>query len=464
MSRPSTARSNGPTVMPVTTMTNEDGEVQCPICKTMRYMNHDLVFFINPECYHPLCNNCVHRLFENGPNQCPYVGCHKTLRKKGFREPTFSDLNVEREVDIRKRVAAVFNNTEDDFEDLKAYNDYLDMVETLTMDLVYGTEAERQAASQKLLAWEDAHRADIERNRRHGERLREQTRRQVQAEQKAARERRAEAQRVEEEDRQRKAQQREEDLDMLASAPAGQASKIMLKKRGQHRKEALAESEAAAMRRAATVASGGLSIKGLKKKTAGGGGGGGADGAGADEDRGPYDPFGKLDLSPSRYSLKTTYRNDFLESVRHMTESAAGGYNVQEYYSRALFEAYAGMGVFVGDEKETGRIGMDFREVATIEAEMAAAGAHESSGEERRVNSMGRSRAVSAKVVRAVGGGGTAARGSDALRLAAAANSSRGGSSPHTTTGGGDDSDGDVHMKDAAMPDAEVVKMDVDDL
>lgn len=453
MSHPSAARSNGPTVMPVTTMTNEDGEVQCPICKTMRYMNHDLVFFINPECYHPLCNNCVHRLFENGPNQCPYVGCHKTLRKKGFREPTFSDLNVEREVDIRKRVAAVFNNSEDDFEDLKAYNDYLDMVETLTMDLVYGTEQERQAASQKLLAWEDAHRVDIERNRRHGERLREQTRRQAQAEQKAARERRAEAQRVEEEERQLKAQQREEDLDMLASAPAGQASKIMLKKRGQHRKEALAESEAAAMRRAAAVASGGFNIKGLKKKAAGAAGG--AAGAVADEDRGPYDPFGKLDLNPSRYSLKTTYRNDFLEGVRHMTDSAAGGYNVQEYYSRALFEAFAGMGVFVSDEKETGRIGMDFREVATIEAEMAA---NESSGGEQERRVVGKRKPMAAKAVRTASG--TVARGSDALRLAAAANSSRGGSSPYM----GGDSDGDVHMKDAAMPDSEVVKMDVDDL
>lgn len=361
MSRPSTARSSAPTSAPVTTTTNADGEEQCPICKTLRYYNRSLVFLINPECYHPLCDNCVNRLFESGPNQCPYVGCHKTLRKKGFREPTFSDLTVEREVDIRKRVASVFNKVEDEFEDLRAYNDYLDMVESLTMDLVYGAEPERAAANEKLLAWEDDHRTDIERNRRQGERQREQTRRQQVAEQKAAQQRRADAQRAEDEERAAKARQREEDLDMLAAAPAG---KVMLKKRGQHRQEALAESQAAAIRRAAVAASGGLSIKGLKKR--------GVQTHGVDEERGPYDPFGKLDLRPLRYEVKSSYRNEFLDSLRLGSQAATGGYNVHEYYSRALFEAFAGLAVFVENEKEMGVAGIDFREVATVEATLAA--------------------------------------------------------------------------------------------
>lgn len=368
MSRP-VSRPGAPTAAPVTTMTNSDGEEQCPICKTLRYMNRNMIFLINPECYHPLCNNCVDRLFENGPNQCPYIGCHKTLRKKAFREPTFSDLNVEREVDIRRRVMAVFNRTEDEFEDLRAYNDYLNMVEDLVQDLTYGNEKERSEANTRLLAWEDEHRAEIERNKRHGEKMREATRRQLQNEQEAARRRRQDAARLEEEERQAKARQREEDLDTLARAPAGSAGKIMLKKRGQHRKDVLAESEAAALRRAAAAANGGLSIRGLKKKAAGtkDGGGGGAGG-----ESGPYDPFGRLDLRPSRYVLKTEYKNDWLNNARHHSSNTAGGYSVQEYYSRAMFEAFAGLAVFVGDEKETGRVGLDFREVATMEAGMAA--------------------------------------------------------------------------------------------
>lgn len=349
-------------------MTNSDGEEQCPICKTLRYMNRSMVFLINPECYHPLCNNCVDRLFENGPNQCPYIGCHKTLRKKAFREPTFADLNVEREVGIRRRVMAVFNRAEDEFEDLRAYNDYLNMVEDLIQDLAYGDDQARDAANTRLLAWEDEHRAEIERNKRHGDKVREATRRQLQNEKEAARRRRQDAARLEEEEKLAKAREREEQLDTLARAPAGSAGKIMLKKRGQHRKDVQAESEAAALRRAQAAASGGFSIRGLKKRPAGGQDGSGGGGGSGVEDSGPYDPFGRLDLRPSRYVLKAEYKNDWLNNARHHYSNTAGGYSVQEYYSRAMFEAFAGLAVFVGDEKETGRAGTEDTKTTTAQS------------------------------------------------------------------------------------------------
>ncbi|ROV95882.1 hypothetical protein VSDG_05230 [Cytospora chrysosperma] len=374
--KPTTSANGGPIAAPTSSsLTNPSGEEQCPICKTLRYMNKSMRFLINPECYHALCNNCVDRLFEKGPNQCPYIGCHKTLRKKAFREPTFGDLSVEREVDIRRRVAAVFNKAEDEFEDLASYNEYLEMVEGLTMDLVYGAAAAQSAAEERLLQWEEHHRAEIERNKRAGERARESTRRQIAAEHEAARQRRADAARAEEEERLQRLRQREEDLDTLARAPQGQAARVMLKKRGQHRKEELAASEAAALRRAAAAAGGGLSIRGLKKKggeAAGGVGGGGAGGGGADADAGPYDPFGRLDLRPGRYELRGEYKNPFLDGARHDNKYTAGGYDLHEYYARAMFEAFAGLAVFVGDEKETGRVGLDFGDVATEGARMAA--------------------------------------------------------------------------------------------
>lgn len=360
-----------------TSLTNTEGEDQCPICKTLRYMNKNMRFLINPECYHALCNNCVDRLFENGPNQCPYIGCHKTLRKKGFREPTFGDLQVEREVDIRRRVAAVFNKTEDDFEDLPSFNEYLEMVEALTMDLVYGAAGAQAAAGEKLLQWEEHHRAEIERNKKAGERARETSRRQMAAEHEAARQRRLEAARAEEDERRERLRQREEDLDTLARAPQGQAARVMLKKRGQHRKEELAASEAAALRRAAAAAGGGLSIRGLKKKGgAGAGAGAGADAAGGagagDGGSGPFDPFGRLDLRPTRYELQKEYKNPFLDGARRDHKYTAGGYDLQEYYARSMFDAFAGLAVFVADEKETGAVGMDFGDVATEGARQAA--------------------------------------------------------------------------------------------
>jgi hypothetical protein len=79
----------------------------CPICKSSRYLNPDMRFLINPECYHRICDSCVDRLFSAGPNSCPVVGCKKTLRKNRFRTQTFEDIGVEREVDIRKRVMAM---------------------------------------------------------------------------------------------------------------------------------------------------------------------------------------------------------------------------------------------------------------------------------------------------------------------------------------------------------------------
>jgi len=64
-------------------------------------------FLVNPECYHKMCESCVDRIFSHGPAPCPIAGCKRTLRKAKFRTQTFEDLKVEREVDIRRRVAQV---------------------------------------------------------------------------------------------------------------------------------------------------------------------------------------------------------------------------------------------------------------------------------------------------------------------------------------------------------------------
>ncbi len=65
-------------------------------------------FLVNPECYHRMCESCVDRIFSHGPAPCPVAGCHRTLRKQRFRKQTFGDIRVEREVDVRKRVAKMY--------------------------------------------------------------------------------------------------------------------------------------------------------------------------------------------------------------------------------------------------------------------------------------------------------------------------------------------------------------------
>ncbi|KAL9116482.1 MAG: hypothetical protein Q9187_006991 [Circinaria calcarea] len=84
-----------------------DEDEICPVCKSSRYLNPNMRFLVNPECYHKMCESCVDRIFSQGPAPCPVAGCGRTLRKARFRTQTFGDIKVEREVDIRRRVASV---------------------------------------------------------------------------------------------------------------------------------------------------------------------------------------------------------------------------------------------------------------------------------------------------------------------------------------------------------------------
>jgi CDK-activating kinase assembly factor MAT1 len=322
----------------------DDQEETCPVCKTTRYFNKDMEFRINPECYHRMCKTCVERIFRDGPNQCPYAGCHKTLRLRGFKTAFFTDLFVEREVDIRRRVAAVFNQVEEDFVTLDDYNDYLYMVEDLTHDMVNGNTEAKAAAESKLLEWEAQHRADIERNKMLARETEDSRQKRLAAEQEAARQRRLRELEADADEKASAARFREEMLNSLQSAEAGQAdavlNKVMLKKRGQQRRDAAMEAAAAA-----AAAGGGLSIRGLRDRKAA---------AAAQSDK-PYDPFGGLDLTPSRVDLSTgrlgEYRHPWVDAIRTKDDFKVGGYSSEEYLSRALFEAFSGLGVFIEDEK-----------------------------------------------------------------------------------------------------------------
>lgn len=348
--RPSVSGSAGGTGP--ATLSSDD---MCPVCKTIRYLNKDMEFLINPDCYHPMCSNCVNRLFNDGPNQCPYAGCHQTLRRNNFRSAFFGDLTVEREVDIRRRVAAVFNRVEDDFETLRDYNDYLQMVEDLTFDLVSGDEQTRARANADLREYEKQHKAEIDRNRKAGREADESARRRLAAERETARQRRLQAAKEAEEERLERVRSNEEALDQLARGD-GQA-RVQLKRRGQQRATAPApEPDGAAE---VTGATGRLSIRGLKEKK-------------APEHTAPYDPFAGYDFRPDRYRLRDTFVNDWLNGFARDPKHATGGYDVREYYARAMFDAFSGLGVFIDDEKETGSLDMSAREVADFGAGMAA--------------------------------------------------------------------------------------------
>lgn len=319
-----------------------DDDETCPVCKTTRYFNKDMEFLIHPECYHRMCRTCVERIFKDGPNQCPYAGCHKTLRLRGFKSAYFGDLGVEREVDIRRRVAAVFNKVEDDFDSLESYNEYLYMVECLTDDLVNGNESQKRTAESQLSDWEAQHKADIERNRRLARESDETRQKRLAAEQDVARQRRLQELQDDEAERESNARLREEALDTLVNAEMGQATAVMkkieLKKRGGQLRPGVASSNIPSVT--------GLSIRGLREKPT----------IGSESvSEGPYDPYGGLDLAPTRVDLSSeklqSYTSEWVSAVRTKHDYTVGGYSSEEYLSRALFEAFSGLGVFINEEK-----------------------------------------------------------------------------------------------------------------
>ncbi|KAJ2722012.1 TFIIH/NER complex subunit [Coemansia sp. Benny D115] len=112
----------------------------CPQCKSERYLNPTMKLLVGP-CYHKLCEACVIRTFDAGPAPCPE--CQRILRKNEFYQPIFEDLTVENEVRIRARMAQTYNKRQEDFKSLSDYNDYLEMVEELTLKQLYEEDADQ---------------------------------------------------------------------------------------------------------------------------------------------------------------------------------------------------------------------------------------------------------------------------------------------------------------------------------
>ncbi|KAL9697159.1 hypothetical protein quinque_000600 [Culex quinquefasciatus] len=86
----------------------------CPRCKTTKYRNPSLKLMVNV-CGHTLCESCVELLF--------------------LKVQLFEDSNVDKEVQIRKRILKEFQQREDDFNSLAEYNDYLEMIEEIVFNL-----------------------------------------------------------------------------------------------------------------------------------------------------------------------------------------------------------------------------------------------------------------------------------------------------------------------------------------
>ncbi|KAL4745787.1 hypothetical protein BDW72DRAFT_46267 [Aspergillus terricola var. indicus] len=356
-----------------------DEDEVCPVCKSSRYLNPDMRFLINPECYHKMCESCVDRIFSGGPANCPVAGCHKTLRKQRFRKQTFEDIHVEREVDIRRRVMTVLNRREEEFDSKLDWDNFLEQREEIIFNLVNRIDVAKTEADLQSYASENM--KSIRANQALEAKEVSSFQERQNQEQELARLRRQAAKEEYENERKELLAGRENYLNSLAQGRAGEAAaiarqgqKVMLKKSSARRseEERIRQKQAAlrgtdtqrpAYSGATTAEEGGSGlIKGLKKiKTP--------------EPEKPYDPFGGM--VPNKrdyYTLRDHYPSSYLDPIRQDTRMLAGGYDLQEYYSRTMLEAFAGLGCFV-DEEVPMREASSFtimKPVATQEAVLAA--------------------------------------------------------------------------------------------
>lgn len=298
-------------------------------------------FLINPECYHKICESCVDRIFALGPAPCPYPKCGKILRKNKFKKQIFDDINIEREVDIRKRVASIYNETQDDFETLKDYNKYLEMVEDIVFELMYGDN--KQKAETDLAAYEKEHKVEIlERQMRESQKNADLAQYQ-EAMDRMKQEKLKIQQQMEMEDAEYQKQQKQEMLDKLSNSNANseeiinQANNIMAK-RSNTRKRQLQHINNQLEQKFENQ------LPGAQKKQEG--------------PKTPFTPFmGDREIN-KRYDLlkdldgqEHLYYDPFVNQLASNKEYLGSGWRLEAVFERALDEAFMGLECFIDEEK-----------------------------------------------------------------------------------------------------------------
>ena len=179
------------------------------------------------------------------------------------------------------------NKKDDDFETLRDYNDYLEQVEEITWNLILKIDVE--ATESRLRRWEEHQKTELNPNA---------TRR-----------------------------------DFEPSVPTDH---VVLKKGATQRKTASSANTSQTVANDLTEDTG-FRFHGLKKRI-------------APPPEAPFDPFGGWSIAPQYYVLQDDYDVDWLTKQKNDVGHLVGGYDMRDFYNRALREAFGGFGVFIEDE------------------------------------------------------------------------------------------------------------------
>ncbi|ODQ63937.1 CDK-activating kinase assembly factor [Nadsonia fulvescens var. elongata DSM 6958] len=309
----------------------------CPICKSSRYLNPDMLFLVNPECYHKICSSCVDRIYSLGPAPCPYVGCGKTLRRNKFKQQLFEDVGVEREVDIRKRVFSIMNQREEDFSNKKDYDDYLEKIETIVFNLTNGVDTEK--TETELTAYSTANRAAIMANFQKQKQEDDLQERKRQFDLQKRREMRKLELEAEQEERMEKELERKALINQLATSTED-ASTITQKFAKSTLKRSSARKKLLELSQSDVAGSAFLSRGNLEDELA---------------DDKPFSPFNGDRQLDEPYSLYDDYKDLGVSDIASDIQFQASGFKVDDVYRRSLVDAFMGLGCNIEDEKAPNR-------------------------------------------------------------------------------------------------------------
>lgn len=344
----------------------------CPICKTDKYLSPNMKFLINPECYHKICESCVDRIFSLGPAPCPYPKCGKILRKNKFKQQIFEDLIIEKEIDIRKKVSAIYNKTEEDFPgDLQGYNRYLENIEDIIFKLSYSDDKQEiETVETELNKYEQEHKLEIlERN------MRESQRNDDLIKYKEARERLKQEKlkiqkQMELEDLEYQREQQQELLDKLTNSSTTSEELIkqqqnqMLKRSNLRRKQLQTINNQ--LDQQFNKINPFAKNNGVDSDDEQNGGGGGVNGS----SKIPFTPFqGDRDLNKGytmlpvptdvesimniEQNISDSYYDPFINKLAKNKQYLGGGWRLQNVFQQALDEAFIGLGCNIELEKAT---------------------------------------------------------------------------------------------------------------
>lgn len=307
---------------------------KCPVCASDRYLNPNMKFLVNPECYHKMCESCVSRIFTLGPAPCPI--CSKTLRRNKFRQQTFSDAVIEREVDTRRRLNRIYNKTEEDFDNLRAYNDYLEQVEMITFNLTQGVDVAE--TEKQVKAYQYANKQSISTNtsreKAEAALAMEASKYEKEAKAEAARQ----ALHLQEQEVLDEAESRQE---LLSAMAAGADVEAVVRETQENAKRRLENRKRDADARAANAQA---QLRHFQKTK------GRLQQLKQQADT-PFSPMLGMGQPTDLYHVQGDYEDLTLTALKRDKTFSGGGARVHDIYERALFEAFAGLMLPIsGDE------------------------------------------------------------------------------------------------------------------